>query len=78
MQYDLCSSKKIAYDSEVEIQEALIQSQINFTDGATNYYVCNICGCYHLTSSQEKNEILSDFDVQKRIEKERIAKKLGY
>jgi len=71
MDYSLCSSGKVAYNSTYEVEEALIYSQINFDSGATNYYKCNSCGCYHLTSCLEVHPLLDDADVKLRIDKER-------
>ena len=73
MDYNLCLSKKVAYDSNFEVEEALIYSQINFESGATNYYKCDLCGCYHLTSNSELNPILNDDEVKKRISNGRTA-----
>jgi hypothetical protein len=73
MDYNLCSTGKVAYDSTFEVEEALIYSRINFESGATNYYQCNSCECYHLTSSREKHPLLDDEGVKNRILKERKA-----
>ncbi len=75
MDYNLCSTGKVAYDSTFEVEEALIYSQINFESGATNYYTCDSCNCFHLTSSTIIHPILSDEEVQIRINKQRIANK---
>ena len=73
MDYNLCSTGKVAYDSTFEVEEALIYSQINFESGATNYYKCDFCTSYHLTSSREIHSLLFDEEVKKRILKERNA-----
>ena len=67
-----CSSNKIGYFSISEVQEALIRSHINFHKAAVNYYQCHDCGNYHLTSNGEKHNLLSDAEVIKRIQKERL------
>lgn len=71
MDYDLCSSGKIAYDSTYEVEEALIYSQVNFESGAINYYKCEFCSCYHLTSTGTLHPLLNDESVKNRIDKER-------
>lgn len=66
-----CVSGKKGYYTESEIIEALIRSQISFRSSATNYYICDDCGEFHLTSRTSLNPILKDPEVKKRIEKER-------
>ncbi len=66
-----CVTKKNGYYSEEEVQEALVRSQIRFSLGAINYYLCNDCNEYHLTSQGVKHTLLSDPDVIIRIERER-------
>ena len=66
-----CVTKKKGYYSEDEVQEALIRSHIRFTGPAQNYYVCNDCGEYHLTSQGSLHEMISRPEVQDRIRLER-------
>lgn len=68
-----CVTGKNGYYAEAEVQEALIRSQINFIQGAINYYVCNECGEFHLTSQGERHPLLSDDEVQLRIKQERLS-----
>ena len=65
-----CVTGKNGYYAEAEVQEALIRSQINFIQGAINYYVCNECGEFHLTSQGERHPLLRDPKVQERIKQE--------
>jgi ribosomal protein L32 len=67
-----CSTGKNSYYTESEVQEALIRSQISFRGSATNYYVCEECGEFHLTSRATKNPLLNDPDVIARIKKEQL------
>lgn len=66
-----CLTGKNGYYTEPEVQEALIRSQISFRSSATNYYVCESCGEFHLTSKADKHPILSDPEIIERIAKER-------
>jgi hypothetical protein len=65
-----CSTGKKGYYNENEVQEALIRSHIRFQSTACNYYMCNDCGEYHLTSRGEKHPLLDDSEIQKRIKDE--------
>jgi len=65
-----CSTGKNGYYSETEVQEALIRSHIRFITTASNYYLCEECGEYHLTSQGGLHPLLSDPKVQKRIKRE--------
>ena len=65
-----CSTGKISYYSEDEVQEALIRSHIRFLKAAKSYYLCRDCGEYHLTSQGDLNKLLSDPNVQERIKRE--------
>ncbi len=65
-----CSRGKKGYYTEEEVKEALIRSHIRFSSTATNYYICDDCGEYHLTSRGKKNPLLDDPEVQKRIKNE--------
>ena len=65
-----CSTGKNGYYSEEEAQEALIRSHIRFVKAAKNYYLCNDCHEYHLTSQGEQHLILNDSKVQERIKRE--------
>ncbi len=80
------SCRKNGYWSEAEVQEALIRSHINSGRsrsasgsggsgagagaGAANYYLCEDCGEYHLTSKGDQHSVLSDPAVKERISKE--------
>ncbi len=66
-----CISGKNGYYSESEVQEALVRSHIRFQDAAKNYYLCDDCNEYHLTSQSNQHPLLADPEVQKRIKKER-------
>jgi hypothetical protein len=68
-----CSTGKNGYYTEAEVQEALIRSHIRFVKAASNYYQCNDCGEYHLTSKGEPHPILDDPTVQQRIKQERLS-----
>ena len=65
-----CPTGKNGYYTEPEVQEALIRTQISFRSSATNYYVCEECGEFHLTSKAAKHQLLSDADVIARIARE--------
>ena len=66
-----CSKNKKSYYLESEAQEALIRSNIRFVKAAVNYYVCDQCSEYHLTSKGETNLLLKDLSIKERINKER-------
>lgn len=65
-----CKTGKRGYYTEGEVQEALIRSQISFRSSATNYYVCEDCSEFHLTSKAGRHPLLNDPEVIRRIEKE--------
>ena len=65
-----CHSGKKGYYTEPEVQEALIRSQISFRSSATNYYVCDSCGEFHLTSKAGIHPLLKDPQVKARIQRE--------
>ena len=65
-----CSSGKKGYYTEPEVQEALIRSHISFRSSATNYYVCEECGEFHLTSKINKHPLLNSPEVISRIKQE--------
>ena len=65
-----CITNKKGYYTEPEVQEALIRSQIGFRTSATNYYVCEECGEFHLTSKAGVHPLLKTQEVQERIRKE--------
>lgn len=65
-----CSTGKNGYYSETEVQEALIRSHIGFKSAASNYYLCEECGEYHLTSQGGLHPLLNDPKVQERIKRE--------
>jgi len=72
IQYSMgCSNNKKSYYLESEAQEALIRSNIRFVKAAVNYYVCDQCSEYHLTSKGETNLLLNDLTIKERINKER-------
>lgn len=68
-----CITGKNGYYSEEEVKEALIRSQIRFLRSAVNYYLCNDCSEYHLTSQGQTHSILTDASIQSRIKRERQA-----
>jgi hypothetical protein len=68
-----CLSHKVCYISEEEAQEALIQAHVKFMHGPINFYLCNNCGSYHLTSKGERNNELDSEATKDRIIKERKA-----
>ena len=72
-----CVSGKNAYSSRDLAIEALIQNRIrNFHDdhsGPLNVYECEHCGEWHFTSRKPQADELTDPDVRRRIERERIA-----
>ena len=65
-----CSTGKISYYSEEEVQEALIRSHIRFSKAAKSYYLCNNCDEYHLTSQGDLHKLLNEPSVQERIKRE--------
>ena len=66
-----CVTGKNGYYSESEVQEALIRSHIRSNQGAKNYYQCEDCNEYHLTSQGAENPLLQEAEVQARIKQER-------
>tara|TARA_B110000483_G_C18142955_1_gene522264 strand:- start:362 stop:604 length:243 start_codon:yes stop_codon:yes gene_type:complete len=66
-----CSNNKKSYYLESEVQEALIRSNIRFVKAAVNYYICEKCSEYHLTSKGEINPLLKELIIKERINKER-------
>ena len=66
-----CRSGKNSYLTEPEVQEALIRSQITFRSAASNYYLCDDCGEFHLTSQSIEHPLLNDPSTKSRISKER-------
>ena len=65
-----CPSGKRGYFSEGEVQEALIRSQIGFVRPPVNYYRCDDCGDYHLTSQGERHPLLDEPATRERIKRE--------
>ena len=65
-----CITGKNEYYSESEVQEALIRSHIRFEHAAKNYYQCDDCGEYHLTSQGDFHPILSEPEIKSRIKSE--------
>ena len=65
-----CSTGKKGYYTEDEVQEALIRSHIRFISTASNYYVCDDCGEYHLTSQGGKHPLLDNPAIRTRIKNE--------
>ncbi len=72
-----CASGKVCHDTEHQAELALIQARARFgidlTKGPVNFYACNSCGTYHLTSKGEINSILEDPLVKDAIKKEHLA-----
>lgn len=66
-----CSTGKNGYYTEKEVQEALIRSHIKFNKAAINYYQCNDCGEFHLTSQGALHSLINEPKVQERIKRER-------
>ena len=66
-----CVTGKNGYYSEDEANEALIRSHISFSKPAVNYYLCNDCGEYHLTSQGVINPLLDNPEIKDRIRKEK-------
>lgn len=66
-----CSTGKNSYYTEEEVQEALIRSHIKFIKAANNYYRCNDCGEFHLTSQGALHSLINEPKVQNRIKRER-------
>jgi len=70
-----CPTGKRSYSSSSLAEEALIQSHIignhREGNGPKNYYKCDYCGNWHLTSKGDVS--LINGDVKKRIEKEKKA-----
>lgn len=66
-----CSTGKNGYYTEEEVQEALIRSHIKFIKAAINYYQCNDCGEFHLTSQGALHSLINKPKVQERIKRER-------
>lgn len=65
-----CVTGKKCYYDEHDAEEALIRSHINFARPAVNYYLCDNCNEYHLTSQGEINQIIFDPKVKERISRE--------
>ena len=72
-----CISGKRLYADKQLAEEALIQHHIRneFSNhqGPINVYQCEECGNWHFTSKGNKNILLDDEEVVKRIGKERLA-----
>ena len=72
-----CASGKVCHDTENQAELALIQARARFgmdhTKGPINYYACNRCGAFHLTSKGDTNSILEDSAVKDAIKKEHMA-----
>ena len=66
-----CTTGKKGFYTEYEVQEALIYSHIRFLKAANNYYLCDECGKYHLTSQGGLNPLFNDPKVQERIKREK-------
>ena len=71
-----CSKRE--FQTKTEAEEALIQSHIIFTSPAVNYYECDRCGQYHLTSKGERNPLLDDKEIQQKIKREQQTREWGY
>lgn len=72
-----CSSGKRAYTTEALAIEALLQAHVLFNyrtgTGPVNYYKCEDCGAYHLTSQGLMNEQLTKALADGSIKKLRTA-----
>jgi len=72
---DNCPTGKRSYLSAAIAEEALIQSHVigNHREGSgpINYYQCELCGNWHLTSKGDS--ILIKEELKKRIDREKNA-----
>lgn len=72
-----CSSGKRTYTTEALANEALLQAHVLFNyragAGPVNYYKCEDCGAYHLTSQGLMNEQLAKAQADGTIKKLRTA-----
>ena len=71
-----CSKRE--FQTKTQAEEALIQSHIIFTSTAINYYQCDTCDQYHLTSKGSRNPILDDNDVKQKIKREQQSREWGF
>ena len=79
-----CVSGKKSYPDEIIAEEALIGAHIQFDygkgSGPVNFYRCEDCGNYHLTSQGQMNErlaqLLKDGQIYKMKEASRWEGKL--
>ncbi len=65
---------KREFQTKMAAEEALIQSHIIFTSPAINYYQCDNCGQFHLTSKGNTNPILEKDVIKERIKREQQAR----
>ena len=71
-----CSSGKIIIDNESLAQEELVRVLIKYGarhNEPNGYYICRICGGYHLTSKSTDTTFVDSPEVKKRIHKGRIG-----
>jgi len=72
-----CSSGKRAYTTETLANEALLQAHVLFNyragTGPVNYYKCEDCGAYHLTSQGLMNAQLTEALANGTIKKLKTA-----
>ncbi|MEQ9425935.1 MAG: hypothetical protein RJQ09_16035 [Cyclobacteriaceae bacterium] len=73
-----CLSGKRTFVTENLAREALIEAAIKFKNelnkGPVNYYLCNQCGDYHLTSQGEEHELFSDQELLDRMKTEKESR----
>ncbi|MBL3658345.1 hypothetical protein [Fulvivirga sediminis] len=74
-----CISKKRCYDTPEQAEDALLGSHIRYNhsknSGPINYYKCEHCGCYHLTSQGETNSALTSKNNKSKI---KLAQEASY
>jgi len=73
-----CPSGKRIYYEEHDAEEALIGAHIAYqyghASGPLNFYKCDQCGHYHLTSRPPKNNKLSELEASGELERMREAR----
>jgi hypothetical protein len=75
-----CSSGKIIIDNESLAQEELVRVLIKYgprSNAPNGYYICEMCGGYHLTSKSADTSFVESSYVQERIRKGRIGQQWG-
>ncbi len=73
-----CSvTRKVAYDSEVLAEEALVSHHIRQFhrqhSGPTNIYQCDHCGSWHFTSKGERHPALDSQEERQEMDRLREA-----